>query len=527
VADDLEVRARTFVWESDPDLAVEVGWLPPVLWEDLSPAHRDEAVERADALLEELAGAGSAGVAGGQAPAGPGSAGVAGGARPFDVLRYHLTCARSAVAHREIDVLNHMTGPAARLAWAAESWPLVADPGAEVYVERLRAFPPYCRDVLRSSADWALPGSRPVLEAFVAQVDALVDAQRGEDPPLLRPIVAAGRTVPEEVLDNLIVGLLDLRARAVAAIPAGHGSSPLPHVPSGTDRYAEAVYRGTSRSMSGEQLEELGRAMLRRSQRRFEELLGGGRISLEPMASGGYYLDRAMQANERLSAALPAVCRDLPEMPCVVVPMPQAHAAVGPPAFYGPSSRRNGRPGSLFISTAEPVITREWEVLPLAMHEGVPGHHLQIALLDENESIPEVLRLLSVNAFTEGWAVYAERLAGELGLDVGPVDEFGLIAHQRWRAARLVTDVGLHLRGWGVDEAVRFMAANTAQDERAVRREVIRYLAWPGQALGYAVGAETIAGWVAARRAEGTALPDAHADLLRLGSVPLSALTGD
>jgi uncharacterized protein (DUF885 family) len=329
------------------------------------------------------------------------------------------------------------------------------------------------------------------------------------------------------MLDNLIVGLLDLRGRAVAAMPSAYWSSPLPHVPSGTDRYAEAVYRGTSRSMSGEELEALGREMLGRSQRRFEELLFGGLVSQEPMVSGGYYLDRATEANERLGAALPAVCRDLPEMPCIVVPMPEAHAAVGPPAFYGPSSRRNGRPGSLFISTAEPVITREWEVLPLAMHEGVPGHHLQIALLDENESIPEVLRLLSVNAFTEGWAVYAERLAGELGLDVGPVDEFGLIAHQRWRAARLVTDVGLHLRGWTVDEAVRFMATNTAQDERAVRREVIRYLAWPGQALGYAVGAETIAGWVAARRAEGRDLPDAHADLLRLGSVPLSALTGD
>ena len=507
MAGDLEVRARTFVWESDPDLAVEAGWLPPVLWEDLSPGHRDEAVEQADGLLAELAAAGDE--------------------QPFDVLRYHLTCARSTVAHREIDVLNHMTGPAARLAWAAESWPLVADPGAEVYIERLRAFPSYCRDLLRSSADWAVPGSRPVLEAFVAQVDALVDAQRGGEPPLLRPLLAAGRSVPEEMLDNLIVGLLDLRGRAVAAMPSAYWSSPLPHVPSGTDRYAEAVYRGTSRSMSGEELEALGRDMLGRSQRRFEELLFGGLVSQEPMVSGGYYLDRATEANERLGAALPAVCRDLPEMPCIVVPMPEAHAAVGPPAFYGPSSRRNGRPGSLFVSTAEPVITREWEVLPLAMHEGVPGHHLQIALLDENESIPEVLRLLSVNAFTEGWAVYAERLSGELGLDVGPVDEFGLIAHQRWRAVRLVTDVGLHLRGWSVDDAVRFMATNTAQDERAVRREVIRYLAWPGQALGYAVGAETIAAWVAARRAEGTALPDAHADLLSLGSVPLSALTGD
>ena len=99
-----------------------------------------------------------------------------------------------------------------------------------------------------------------------------------------------------------------------------------------------------------------------------------------------------------------------------------------------------------------------------------------------------------------------------------------MLTHQRWRAARLVVDVGLHVHGWSVDTAVTFMVEQTGLDRVALRREVIRYLAWPGQALGYMVGAEAVSSWVAAQRARGVPLATAHADLLQRGSIPLSVL---
>jgi uncharacterized protein (DUF885 family) len=504
VGTDLAARCLTFVWEQDPDLAVEAGRLPPRLWEDVSLGQRDAVLDAADALIAELAAQPDI--------------------RPLEVARYHVACARSLVARRGIGMLNHMTGPASRLSWAAESWPVAADPGAEVYLERLRAFPAYCRDLVREGARWPEPGSRPVLEAFVSQLDALVEAQRSTAAPLLRPLTEAGRAAPPDLLDRLLAALLELRSFAVAALASAHPASPLPELADGPQRYAEATYRGTSRSLSPGRLEAIGQGILSRSQPRFDRLRDSGEVTFQPMSSGAEYLERAVRAHARLVTALPAVCSRLPRMPCEVVAMPAAHAAVGPPAYYGPSSHRNNRPGQLYVNTAAPTITRSWEVLPLAMHEGVPGHHLQLALLDENESIHETLRLLSVNAFTEGWAVYAETLAPELGLDLTPVDEFGLLAHQRWRAARLVTDVGLHVRGWSLDRAVAFMAGCTGLDRDAVRREVVRYVAWPGQALGYTVGAETVAAWVAGRRATGVPLADAHAELLALGSVPLSVL---
>jgi uncharacterized protein (DUF885 family) len=113
---------------------------------------------------------------------------------------------------------------------------------------------------------------------------------------------------------------------------------------------------------------------------------------------------------------------------------------------------------------------------------------------------------------------------GRLYFGLTPADEFALLTHQRWRAARLVVEAGLHVHGWSVDTAVAFMVEQTGLDHDALSREVVRYLGWPGQALGYRVGAEVVSAWIAARRRAGVQLATAHADLLRLGSIPLSVI---
>lgn len=506
-------RVLDFVWKQEPDMALEVGRLPPVLWEDLSgpaPAEievlRDELNAQTEISDDTLSAA-----------------------------RYHVESVATSAAGRGIGVLNHMTGPAARLSWAARSWPVVADSDCSVYVERLKAFPSYCStllDMISEDASRDVRGSRPVLEAFIRQVDALVEAHRSGTDPLLRPVADArekGNHVAcaGELSEEVFGGLFRLRQVAKAAIRSAWPASPWSNIDDGARWYAQAIYRNTSLDCTVDEIEGLGRQLLALSEPRFRHLLDSSHTTLRSAKTGEQLLEAFRILSAELRGRLPTITRVQPQMGCDVKSMPAAHAEVGPPAYYGPSSLLNSRKGTLYVNTRDPVLVRDWEVLPLAMHEGVPGHHLQLALVDENEAIGDLQRLLPLNGFVEGWAVYAETLAPAMGLELTPLEEFGLLAHQRWRAARLVADVGLHRRGWEVAQAAEFMAAQTLQDPEVVRREIIRYLAWPGQALGYAVGAQVIASWVKSWLGAGRDIIDAHSQLLARGSLPLTVLMNE
>jgi uncharacterized protein (DUF885 family) len=124
----------------------------------------------------------------------------------------------------------------------------------------------------------------------------------------------------------------------------------------------------------------------------------------------------------------------------------------------------------------------------LTLHEAVPGHHLQIALQHELEGLPAFRRSSSIGAFVEGWALYAERLGLESGFYADPYSDFGRLTYEMWRACRLVVDTGLHAMGWTRQQAIDFLAANTALSLHEVTTEIDRYISWPGQALGYKMG---------------------------------------
>ena len=182
-----------------------------------------------------------------------------------------------------------------------------------------------------------------------------------------------------------------------------------------------------------------------------------------------------------------------PEAACVLKPVPEYLAADAPAAYYSPPAPDGSRPGEYFVNLHEPTKRGRAETASIAYHEAIPGHHLQLAIASERTDLPAFRRLSwGHTAFVEGWALYTERLADEMGLYQTGLDRLGMLASDSWRACRLVVDTGLHALGWTRQQAIDFMNAHApvSRDETVV--EVDRYIGMPGQALAYKVGQREI-----------------------------------
>lgn len=169
----------------------------------------------------------------------------------------------------------------------------------------------------------------------------------------------------------------------------------------------------------------------------------------------------------------------------------------------------------------------KWQMAPLIFHEGIPGHHLQIALAQESTETPEFRRNVFFTAYTEGWGLYSERLSGEMGLYEDVLDEIGRVTMELWRACRLVVDTGIHAKGWSRRKSVEYFRANTALAPENITREIDRYFVYPGQACAYQIGRDRI---LAVRDTAKAALGDRfalaafHDTVLKNGAVPLPIL---
>jgi uncharacterized protein (DUF885 family) len=163
----------------------------------------------------------------------------------------------------------------------------------------------------------------------------------------------------------------------------------------------------------------------------------------------------------------------------------EQHATI---AYYRQPPQDGSRPGRYYINTYAPTTRPRYEAEALAFHESVPGHHLQIAIGQELEQLPSFRRHGETTAFVEGWGLYSERLADEMGLYSGDLDRIGMLSYDAWRASRLVVDTGMHALGWSRTAAIDFMAAHSALALNNIANEVDRYIGWPGQALAYKMG---------------------------------------
>jgi uncharacterized protein (DUF885 family) len=273
-------------------------------------------------------------------------------------------------------------------------------------------------------------------------------------------------------------------------------------LPGGAEAYRAMITVHTSLELSPEEIHDFGLSELQRIRGEMLELGGKvlgakdlptilERLRNDPalyFSTRAEVQDYAEQSLRRAEEAMPRWFGRLPKAQCEVRPMEAYEEKDATIAYYRQPSMDGSRPGTYYINTSAPETRPRYEAQVLAFHESIPGHHLQIAIAQELDGLPEFRKHLGSTAYVEGWALYTERLSDEMGLYNGDLDRIGMLSFDAWRACRLVVDTGMHALGWSRQQAIETMTRNTALARNNIANEVDRYITWPGQALAYKIG---------------------------------------
>jgi len=239
------------------------------------------------------------------------------------------------------------------------------------------------------------------------------------------------------------------------------------------------------------------------------------------------YLDDAKQAIDDMRDALPAYFGILPEAPMVVKRVEAFREQSAGKAFYQSPAQDGSRPGIYYANLFDMKAMPTYQLEALAYHEGIPGHHMQRTIAQELEGVPQFQKFLSFTAYTEGWGLYTEELAKDMGFYKDPYSDFGRLAMELWRACRLVVDTGIHAKKWSREKAIAYLIDNTPNPQYDAEKAIERYIAMPGQATAYMIGKLKI---MELREKAMTELGDKfewagfHDEILKYGPVPLSVL---
>jgi uncharacterized protein (DUF885 family) len=346
-----------------------------------------------------------------------------------------------------------------------------------------------------------------------------------------RNALAAGVVKP--ALARWVELLRELLPRARPGEQAG-----LVHLPGGEADYARCLRSFTTLPLSAEEIHRIGLEELETLEAQMLEL--GDEVNLSSLPE----IHRAARESSKLrapadamAAAVSAIRRAeaaTPEFfppplppPCEVAPMPSVIASSGMAPHYSPPRLDGGRPGTFWFNLERPTAGTGWDLEVVAFHEGVPGHHLQLSRIRMLDDLPAMQRQRSLSVFSEGWALYSEQLADEMGLYSATEGRIGALVTSLLRAARLVVDTGLHAFGWSRQRAIDFLIAHVPMPEAFMANEVDRYIVYPAQAVTYLIGKRALLRLRhEAERDLGSrfALPEFHAAVLDSGSLPMPVL---
>jgi uncharacterized protein (DUF885 family) len=434
--------------------------------------------------------------------------------------------------------------------------PLETRQDVDAYLARLTAFGTALdQETARITHDAAQGVMLPnfTLEKTIAQIKGLRDSPPSQSALIGPAIERAGkaglgdiRERAEMTFKKSVAPALSRQIEALEALrPKAVDKAGVWHLPDGEAYYASAVHSNTTSNIEVPELHELGlqqvadiSAQLEKSLRPLGYTRGalGERIKalnrdarfLAPENDQGraQLLEAARQILARIRARLPRAFRTISPTPLEVSRVPIAIENGAPGAYY--SDGVGGAPGVYMLNLKSPSELPLWRLPTLTYHEGIPGHHFQSAVLNAAGGVSLFRRLVRFSAYTEGWALYAERLADELGAyENDSVGRVGLLQSELFRAARIVVDTGIHYKQWTRDQATRWMIDNAGEPSGSAQREIDRYCVYPGQACSFMVGRnEILAVRDRARTRMGARfdLRDFHELVLKSGPVPLQVL---
>jgi uncharacterized protein (DUF885 family) len=376
------------------------------------------------------------------------------------------------------------------------------------------------------------PETSPFFKAFTKMPDSMSD----EDKTRLQ-------TSAKKIIDDTIVPAYRDFSRYFndTYLPASRDSIGVSELPNGEAFYEYKARLFTTTQMTPDEIHRLGLNEVKRirdeMQLVIDELEFDGDFAdflhflrTDPQF---YYDDpdalyeAYLATCKRIDPELVKLFGKLPRMPYGLRPIPDNIAPDTTTAYYNGPAADGSRAGYYYVNLYKPEVRPKYEIEVLSVHEAMPGHHLQIALAQELEGLPNFRRYGGFTAFTEGWGLYSEALGYDLGLYKDPYSKFGALTYEMWRAVRLVVDTGMHYKGWTRQQAIDFFKDNAAKTELDIINEIDRYLIMPGQALAYKIGQLKM---LELRKKAEQALGDSfdirafHDELLGAGAIPLEVL---
>ncbi|MFD5090768.1 DUF885 domain-containing protein [Amycolatopsis thailandensis] len=431
------------------------------------------------------------------------------------------------------------------LSWLPQLEPS-GEQAEEDHLTRLAAFPDFFGALADRHRAGIEAGRTPVERAVRSAVEYVDRFLAAEPNSLLVPALTGDRGARRdrlfvEKVRPALAAYRDMLAREIA----GHGRPDdrpgLCWLEGGKETYAGLLKTHTTTGVSAEELHETGLAIGRALDEEYRRLGAAvfgeddpvevrRRMRTDPSLrwrDADEMITTATEAVARATAAAPGWFRRVPSAECVVRAVPEADGPSAAQAYYMPPSADGSRPG--VYSTNAYRVTERFRFIAesVAFHEAVPGHHFQACVSFELEGVPQLRKLVPLSAFDEGWALYTERLADEMGLYSDDVMRLGMVAEDSLRAARLVVDTGLHALGWTRQQCVDYLTEHCVLSDVEVTSETDRYIEWPGQALSYMTGRleiQRLRAFAEERLGEAFDIRDFHDVVLRNGQVPLPVL---